>query len=185
VPAPTYKFGDFELDSSRYELRRSGRALKLERIPMELLILLLEKNGQVITSGCRRHGTPAELESTGAFVLGSTLGGSVFWLFAVMGATSSSRLPTCRDNIFLYGMGFDDHPRRGDDGAPPSERCSANSRMHHMQCRDPELCLPCSQSIFTFTGIRIVRWNRLAGNGNFAGGRQCPRGLRGPALQVQ
>jgi DNA-binding winged helix-turn-helix (wHTH) protein len=49
VPAPTYKFGDFELDSSRYELRRSGRALKLERIPMELLILLLEKNGQVVS----------------------------------------------------------------------------------------------------------------------------------------
>jgi len=49
VPAPTYKFGDFELVSSRFELRCHDRPLKLERIPMELLILLLEKNGQVVT----------------------------------------------------------------------------------------------------------------------------------------
>ena len=44
-----YKFGEFELDCSRCELRRSGRALKLERIPMDLLILLLERDGQVVS----------------------------------------------------------------------------------------------------------------------------------------
>jgi TolB-like protein/DNA-binding winged helix-turn-helix (wHTH) protein len=49
VPAPTHKFGDFELDPSGFELRRQDRPLKLERIPMELLILLLEKNGQVVS----------------------------------------------------------------------------------------------------------------------------------------
>ena len=49
MPVPTYKFGDFELIASRFELRRRDRPLKLERIPMELLILLLEKNGQVVT----------------------------------------------------------------------------------------------------------------------------------------
>ncbi len=49
MPPPTYKFGDFELVSSRFELRRHDRPLKLERIPMELLILLLEKNGQVVS----------------------------------------------------------------------------------------------------------------------------------------
>src|SRR5215472_354913 len=43
----TYRFGDFELDVPRYELRRKGRVQKLERIPMELLILLLEKQGSV------------------------------------------------------------------------------------------------------------------------------------------
>lgn len=43
----TYSFGDFELDVSRYELRRKGRAQKLERIPMELLIFLLEKQGSM------------------------------------------------------------------------------------------------------------------------------------------
>ncbi len=49
MPAPTHKFGDFELDPSGFELRRQDRPLKLERIPMELLILLLEKNGQVVS----------------------------------------------------------------------------------------------------------------------------------------
>ncbi len=47
VPASIYKFGEFELDPSRFELRRDDRPLKLERIPLELLILLLEKEGQV------------------------------------------------------------------------------------------------------------------------------------------
>jgi DNA-binding winged helix-turn-helix (wHTH) protein len=49
VPVSCYKFGEFELDSARFELRRDGRALKLERIPMELLILLAEKDGNVVS----------------------------------------------------------------------------------------------------------------------------------------
>jgi TolB-like protein/DNA-binding winged helix-turn-helix (wHTH) protein len=49
VPPSSYKFGEFELDCARYQLRRDGRALKLERIPMELLILLAENRGDVVT----------------------------------------------------------------------------------------------------------------------------------------
>lgn len=45
----SHKFGDFELDSARFELRRKGRIVKLERIPMELLVLLLEKGGAVVS----------------------------------------------------------------------------------------------------------------------------------------
>jgi len=47
LPLSSYQFGDFELDVPRYELRRNGRVQKLERIPMELLIFLLEKQGSV------------------------------------------------------------------------------------------------------------------------------------------
>jgi TolB-like protein/DNA-binding winged helix-turn-helix (wHTH) protein/Tfp pilus assembly protein PilF len=47
VPAP-FRFEEFDLDLERYELRRSGQALKLERIPMELLILLLQNNGKLV-----------------------------------------------------------------------------------------------------------------------------------------
>lgn len=47
MPPPSFRFGEFELDVSRYELRRKGRVQKLERIPMELLIFLLEKQGSV------------------------------------------------------------------------------------------------------------------------------------------
>jgi TolB-like protein/DNA-binding winged helix-turn-helix (wHTH) protein len=49
VPGGIYKFGDFELDGTRFELRRNGRVQKLERIPTELLILLAEKEGCVAT----------------------------------------------------------------------------------------------------------------------------------------
>ena len=44
------QFGeDFDLDLRTYELRRAGRALKLERIPSELLLLLIEGRGQLVT----------------------------------------------------------------------------------------------------------------------------------------
>ena len=44
------KFGaDCELDPNSYELRRSGRVLKLERIPTEILLFLVERRGQLVT----------------------------------------------------------------------------------------------------------------------------------------
>ena len=43
------KFAEFELDLGRYELRRQGHAVKLEKVPMELLILLAGKEGQLVT----------------------------------------------------------------------------------------------------------------------------------------
>ena len=44
------RFGeDFELDAESYTLRRGGRALKLERIPMEILLFLVEQKG----AGCQ------------------------------------------------------------------------------------------------------------------------------------
>jgi TolB-like protein/DNA-binding winged helix-turn-helix (wHTH) protein len=49
VPAPAYNFADFELQPARFELRRDGRVLKLERIPLELLILLVEREGKVVS----------------------------------------------------------------------------------------------------------------------------------------
>jgi TolB-like protein/DNA-binding winged helix-turn-helix (wHTH) protein/Tfp pilus assembly protein PilF len=49
LPAFLYAFDGFELDLRRYELRRNGRALKLEKIPMELLILLASRNGDLVT----------------------------------------------------------------------------------------------------------------------------------------
>jgi TolB-like protein/DNA-binding winged helix-turn-helix (wHTH) protein/Flp pilus assembly protein TadD len=47
VAAPI-RFEEFDLDIERYELRRAGHALKVERIPMELLILLLEGQGKLV-----------------------------------------------------------------------------------------------------------------------------------------
>jgi TolB-like protein/DNA-binding winged helix-turn-helix (wHTH) protein/Flp pilus assembly protein TadD len=47
LPAP-YEFEGFQLDVARYELRRNGHVLKLEKIPMELLILLISKQGELV-----------------------------------------------------------------------------------------------------------------------------------------
>ncbi|MDR3773420.1 MAG: winged helix-turn-helix domain-containing protein [Terracidiphilus sp.] len=44
-----FEFGDFKVDCDRFELSRAGRALKLERKPLELLILLAAGNGHLIT----------------------------------------------------------------------------------------------------------------------------------------
>ncbi len=49
VAADLVRFEDFELDLRSYQVRRSGRTLKLERIPMEVLFLLVERRGQLVT----------------------------------------------------------------------------------------------------------------------------------------
>lgn len=48
VAVAVYQFGDFRLDCGRFELLRNGRAIQLERKPMELLILLIESDGQLV-----------------------------------------------------------------------------------------------------------------------------------------
>jgi len=53
MPAPRLReilrFGGFELDLTAYELRRNGRPVKLGRQPMDLLILLVERRGQLLS----------------------------------------------------------------------------------------------------------------------------------------
>lgn len=49
MPSGIIQFDEFVLNFDRFELLRSGRPLKLERIPMELLILLVAKNGSLVT----------------------------------------------------------------------------------------------------------------------------------------
>ncbi|HEU5400919.1 MAG TPA: tetratricopeptide repeat protein [Terriglobales bacterium] len=44
-----FHFGDFTLDQSRYRLQRGERFLRLEKLPMELLIFLLERPGELVS----------------------------------------------------------------------------------------------------------------------------------------
>ena len=48
MPAGIVQFDEFELDLGRYELRRGDRVVKLEKSPMQLLILLVENQGQSV-----------------------------------------------------------------------------------------------------------------------------------------
>jgi DNA-binding winged helix-turn-helix (wHTH) protein len=45
----SFRFASFEADRVRYQLRSGNRAIKLERIPLELLFLLLEHNGRLVS----------------------------------------------------------------------------------------------------------------------------------------
>ena len=45
----TIRFEDFELDRGAFELRHKGEVVRLERLPLELLFLLAERRGLLVT----------------------------------------------------------------------------------------------------------------------------------------
>ena len=49
MPSERVQFGTFVLDVDGYELTRSGKPVRMERIPMDLLILLVREKGRLIT----------------------------------------------------------------------------------------------------------------------------------------
>jgi DNA-binding winged helix-turn-helix (wHTH) protein len=46
--ASLFRFGDFELDVAAFTLRRKGTPVRLEKIPMEVLVLLVEQAGKLV-----------------------------------------------------------------------------------------------------------------------------------------
>ena len=63
-PARRYRFGAFEADTTTGELRRQGLRVKLHAQPLQLLFLLLERPGEVLT----REEICRELWPDGTFV---------------------------------------------------------------------------------------------------------------------
>src|SRR5579862_682271 len=47
--APRYRFGTFEADAGTGELRRRGMMVRLNGQPFQLLLLLLERQGELLT----------------------------------------------------------------------------------------------------------------------------------------
>ena len=58
------RFEGFELDLSAYELRRNGSSIRLERQPMDLLILLAQHRGHLVS----REDIVEKLWGPGVFV---------------------------------------------------------------------------------------------------------------------
>ncbi len=48
-PLPPIRFGIFEVDLHSGELRRQGYKVKLQEQPFRLLVILLERSGQIVT----------------------------------------------------------------------------------------------------------------------------------------
>lgn len=63
-PAARYRFGVFEVDCASGELRRSGIRVKLHAQPFQILVMLLERSGEVVT----REEICRELWPEGTFV---------------------------------------------------------------------------------------------------------------------
>ena len=63
-PRLPLRFGVFELHPTAFELRRGARRIRLERRPMELLILLVERASHLVT----RDEIVARLWGTDVFV---------------------------------------------------------------------------------------------------------------------
>ncbi len=49
MPQKMVRFDDFQLDYSRFQLFRRGIPVRLEGLPLQLLMFLVEKRGQLIT----------------------------------------------------------------------------------------------------------------------------------------
>src|SRR5712692_6005943 len=49
APREIFRFEDFELDRGIYQLRRAGRPVHVQRLPLELLYLLVERRGELVT----------------------------------------------------------------------------------------------------------------------------------------
>ncbi len=58
------RFDDFELDYTRFQLSRTGRPIRLEGLPLQLLMFLVEKRGELVT----REQISAQLWSKDVFV---------------------------------------------------------------------------------------------------------------------
>ncbi len=63
-PDKKIRFDGFELDYSRFQLRHLGSPVRLEGLPLQLLMFLVDKRGQLVT----REQIAAELWSKDVFV---------------------------------------------------------------------------------------------------------------------
>ena len=64
MPEKTVRFDDFHLDYGRFQLCRRGIPIRLEGLPLQLLMFLVEKRGQLVT----REQISCELWSKDVFV---------------------------------------------------------------------------------------------------------------------
>ncbi len=64
MPDKKIRFDDFELDYGRFQLCRRGSPVRLEGLPLQLLMFLVEKRGQLVT----RDQISSELWSKDVFV---------------------------------------------------------------------------------------------------------------------
>jgi TolB-like protein/DNA-binding winged helix-turn-helix (wHTH) protein/Flp pilus assembly protein TadD len=120
------KFGkDFEVDLRAFELRRFGRPLKLERIPLQVLLILIEQKGQLVT----RDEIAEKIWGKDVFLdTDNSINGAVRKIRQVLG--DDSQQPRYVETLTGRGYRFI---------APVSgEEPSSSQGRHPLQAREPE-----------------------------------------------
>lgn len=93
-----WRFGEFELDETRCQLRLRGELLKIEAKPLNLLMLLLRHPGEMLTKN-----DLIDALWTGRIVSEAVLGNCVSKLRQVLGDDGSALIKT----VFGFGYRFD------------------------------------------------------------------------------
>jgi DNA-binding winged helix-turn-helix (wHTH) protein/Tfp pilus assembly protein PilF len=95
------RFGEFELDPAGFELRRAGTRVRIERIPMQLLILLVSSGGRLVP----RDKLIAAIWGEGRFIEAeAAINTAVRKLRRVLG--DCARQPTFIETVMGKGLRF-------------------------------------------------------------------------------
>lgn len=114
VSSANWRFGPFELDVRAYQLRLQGRAIRLERRPMDLLILLVERRGDLVT----RQEIIERLWGRDVFVDVDTGVSTVVWKVraALRDSAESARyIETVPGRGYRFAASVEAVPHAGDD----------------------------------------------------------------------
>ncbi len=141
------QFGEFELDVHNHRLRRSGSEMKLERIPMELLIMLASRPGELV----RREEIVQELWGNEINVdTENAINTAVRKIRQVLGDDSSS--PRFVQTISKRGYRFLAEPTRA--AVPPQSPASTSQTVRPKTIRWTLLA-----GIAALLGAGLVVWN--------------------------
>ena len=146
------QFGEFELDARNHRLLRSGLELKLERIPMELLILLASRPGELV----RREEILQELWGDEINVDSeNAINTAIRKIRQVLGDDSSS--PRFVQTISKRGYRFVADSKR--QAAPPKASASKLQAVHTENFRSKMIRWTLLAGLAALLGIGLIVWS--------------------------
>ena len=120
--ATVIKFGEFEFSRSAQRLSRSGKALRLNGQPLQLLVLLLEEPGRLVT----REDIRSRLWPDTTVDFDHSLDVALNRLRAVLG--DSAKAPVFIETVPRVGYRFVAEVRDAEDGLRVARRRSIAAR---------------------------------------------------------